>query len=150
MLKRTLSLLLFLAALSLMSGYLMSKISLLGKVGIGLLYKQYSFMKIWWQGALIIFGALLLILILSAIARQVLKPVTGIIVHILSLMLAIGGLYFTYNDFRNDISHRLLGERFHIGVYLFWLGWISISLFYLFSKKKVSAPFPVDPASPKQ
>lgn len=149
MLKRTIYLLIFLAALSLLSGYQISKASWVGKLGISLFYKQYNFLKIWWQAALIVFGGLLVLLIISALARKTLNPLSAIIANIISLLLALGGLYFTYKDFRHDISHRLLGEPFHIGVYLFWIGWISISLVYLFSKKKAVETFPKDPGDVK-
>ncbi len=148
MLKRTIYLLVFLAALSLLSGYLMSKASWVGKLGISLFYKQYNFLKIWWQGALIVFAGLLILFIITALAQKTLKPLSATVANIASFLLALGGMYFTYTDFRHDISHRLLGEPFHIGVYLFWIGWISISLFYLFSKKKLVETFPKDPSSP--
>jgi hypothetical protein len=57
------------------------------------------------------------------------------LLHIAALVIAIIGLYFTYSDFRNDFSHRLLGERFHLGFYLFWIGWMLISLYYLFQRR---------------
>lgn len=98
---------------------------------------------------MIVFGGLLVLLIISALARKTLNPLSAIIANIISLLLALGGLYFTYKDFRHDISHRLLGEPFHIGVYLFWIGWISISLVYLFSKKKAVETFPKDPGDVK-
>ncbi len=148
MLKRTLYLILFLASLSLLSGYLLSKASWIGKLGISLFYSQYGFLKIWWQGALIVFAGLLLVLILTALAGKALKPMYALLANIISLLLALCGLYFTYSDFRSDISHRLLGERFHIGAYLFWIGWLSISLFYLFSKNNGPETFPKDPGSP--
>lgn len=138
--KRWLSLLVFLIALSVLSGYMMSKASWVGKFGISFFYKQYTFLKIWWQGAIIVFSGLLLIFIIKALVRKALNNTSAIIVYIISLLLALAGLYFTYYDFRHDISHRLLGERFHIGAYLFWLGWISICLFYLLAKKPQKIP----------
>jgi hypothetical protein len=44
-------------------------------------------------------------------------------------------LYLTYNDFRQDLSHRLMGERFHIGAYLVWIGWMIISIYLLLTRK---------------
>ena len=46
----------------------------------------------------------------------------------ISVLIALVGLYFTYNDFRHTLSHRWLGERFHLGAYLFWIVWIAISV----------------------
>ncbi len=56
----------------------------------------------------------------------------AILAHSLMLFIYLVGLYFTYQDFRTDLSHRLLGERFHLGAYLFWLGAILVAIFYLF------------------
>lgn len=145
MLKRTIYLLFFLALLSMLSGYLMSKATLIGRIGISLFYKKYSFLKIWWQGALVVFAGLLLVLILHIVLQRTLKKISAIIAFMVSLFLGICGLYFSYSDFRGDLSHRLLGERFHLGAYLFWMGWICISLVYLFGKKGKTIPEPTVP-----
>lgn len=55
-----------------------------------------------------------------------------------AIVAALLGLYFTYQDFRQNVSHRWLGERFHLGGYLFWIGWIIISVFYLSAYRKKS------------
>jgi hypothetical protein len=52
------------------------------------------------------------------------------------LIVAIVGLYFTYRDFQYYYAHRWLKEKFHLGGYLFWIGWIGISLFFLFSRQE--------------
>lgn len=64
----------------------------------------------------------------------------AILGHSLMLFVYLVGLYFTYNDFRTDLSHRLLGERFHLGAYLFWLGAILVAVFYLFKTSYHQAP----------
>ena len=51
-----------LAILSTVSGYLLSKASLVGRIGINLFYKEYKFLKVWWQGALVVFIVLLILL----------------------------------------------------------------------------------------
>ena len=117
--------------LSVVSGYLMSKASLIGKAGMSLFYQEYNFLKSWWKGALVIF---ILLLILYAVHNMLVKKyplVKARTITVFSCIIALIGLYFTYNDFRHTLSHRLLGERFHLGVYLFWIGWMVISLFYL-------------------
>jgi hypothetical protein len=135
--KRTSFLLFLLAVLSAISGYLLSKASLVGKVGISMFYKEYQFLKVWWQGALAVFGVLfLLFLIQGAIQRKAARG-TANLIHIVCILLALAGLYFTYNDFRHDLSHKLLGERFHLGAYLFWVGWMMVCLFFLAQKKQV-------------
>jgi len=60
---------------------------------------------------------------------------TSKIIQTVLLAIAIAGIFFSYSDFRNTLSHRLLGERFHLGVYLFWLGWIAITIFLALQKK---------------
>ena len=122
--------LLYLAALAVISGILFSKVSWVGKVGIRFFYSEYNFFKIWWQGALAVFGLLLLLFIVQAVVKRFAARNTGKAVQFTAVLLALLGLFLTYEDFRNDISHRWLGERFHIGAYLFWLGWISISIFH--------------------
>lgn len=118
-----------LALLAILCGYLLSKASLVGKAGMTFVYKEYAFLKTWWQGALFIFGVWLLLFALQRLAQRNFSRPRW--VHIGCIVAACAGLYFTYLDFRHTLSHRLLGERFHLGGYLFWLGWILISLFYL-------------------
>jgi hypothetical protein len=134
--KSTSFILLLLTALAALSGYLLSKASLVGKVGMTLVYKEYSFLKVWWQGALAILAAWLVLLLLQGGVNRRAKGGNAALAHVVALVLAAIGLFFTYQDFRNNLSHRLLGERFHIGGYLFWIGWMIISLFYLFRGKK--------------
>ena len=126
----------FLAALSVVSGVLLSKSSFIGKVGIHFFYQQYKFLRIWWQGALVIFCFLLLLVGIHLVVRKMLDFKTARFTYLLALAVALVGLYLTYLDFRQSLSHRLLGERFHIGAYLFWLGWISINIFFLVDHKK--------------
>jgi hypothetical protein len=63
-------------------------------------------------------------------------------VHVFACVLALAGLYFTYIDFRNTLSHHMLGERFHLGAYLFWLGWLVISAFFILEKPPVQLNLP--------
>jgi hypothetical protein len=135
--KRTVPFILFLIGLSIVSGVLLSKASLVGRTGINLFYKEYKFLKIWWQGALFIFTSLLLLLLLQGLVQKIASKRMAKLVHISSIALAFIGLYFTYNDFRHTLSHRLLGERFHLGGYLFLFGWLAISFFYLLKKQPV-------------
>lgn len=137
--KRLGFLVLFLAGLSLISGYLLSKASWIGRVGMSLFYQQYNFLKVWWKGSLLIFAILMILLIIQTIIQKKLPASVAKIFHIIMLFAAIVGIWFTYQDFRHHFSHRLLGERFHIGTYLFWIGWISICIFYFFHPDKSKA-----------
>lgn len=134
--KSTSLLLIFLTSLAALSGYLLSKASLAGKIGITLVYKEYSFLKVWWQGALVVLACWLVFLLVQGWVSRRAKGGNSAMAHVVSIVLAAIGLYFTYQDFRNELSHRLLGERFHLGGYLFWIGWMIISLFYLFRGRK--------------
>ena len=133
--KKFLPLVLFLVVLSCISGYLMSKPSLIGRVGIDLFYKQYQFLKIWWQGAMLVFITWMILLSLQVFIQKKFTPVNSRIVLISFIILALVGLYFTWNDFHQTNTHRWLKERFHIGAYLFWLGWILTSVFLLLKNR---------------
>lgn len=134
--KSTSFVFILLAALAALSGYLLSKASLVGKIGITLVYKEYSFLKVWWQGALAVLACWLVLFVVQGWAGRRAKSGNAALAQVVAIVLAAIGLFFTYQDFRNNLSHRLLGERFHIGGYLFWIGWMIISLFYLFRGKK--------------
>ncbi|HEX2535143.1 MAG TPA: cytochrome d ubiquinol oxidase subunit II [Chitinophagaceae bacterium] len=138
-----------LAVLSGISGYLLSKASGIGRLGINLFYKEYRFLKVWWQGGAVVFGTLLLLFFLQGWAARRLAPGKARLVHLLCILAALAGLYFTYNDFRHTLSHRLLGERFHLGAYLFWAGWILVSLFYLALRPRRTVPVAGMPAVPR-
>jgi hypothetical protein len=134
--KRISILVVFLAALSCLSGYLMSKASFIGRLGMTYVYKEYRFLKTWWKGALTVFIVWMILLIIQLIIERKLSKQKAIVVHVIFILLALAGLYFTYSDFQNTTSHRWLKERFHIGAYLFWLGWIIISVFCMVQKRK--------------
>lgn len=133
--KRISLLVMFLAALSILSGYLMSKASFIGRLGMTYVYKEYRFLKTWWKGALAVFVVWVILLIIQIIIEKKFSKQLATIVHIIFILLALAGLYFTYSDFQHTTSHRWLKEKFHIGAYLFWLGWILISAFCLVQQK---------------
>lgn len=57
------------------------------------------------------------------------------------LVVAIAGLYGTYNDFTTTFSHKILKEKFHLGFYLFWLTWILGNVYFLFAyEEKKESP----------
>lgn len=131
-----LRLIFFLLLLAAINGYLLSKASLVGRVGISLFYRQYQFLKTWWQGGLVVFSVWMLLFFLQGLAQRRYAPQVAKWLHIGAIIVAIAGLFFTYQDFRHTLSHRLLGERFHLGGYLFWIGWIIISLFFVTRRKQ--------------
>ena len=137
--KRSASLTLFLLLLSIVSGVLLSNASWVGKMGMSMFYQEYNFLKIWWKGAALIFLILMGLYGLQSLVQKTTSRSTSRFIHIAAIAAALIGLYFSYADFRKDFSHRLLGERFHIGVYLFWIGWIVISIYLLLTRKNEKA-----------
>ncbi|MGE9314121.1 cytochrome d ubiquinol oxidase subunit II [Niabella sp. CJ426] len=135
--KRNYLLLFFiLIFLSLLSGNLTAGVSLVGKIGISFFYKQFSFFQSWWQSSLV---CLALMLVVGAILYFIDRSTNGLkrkIVLIACFLIFLTGLYFTFSDFRTDLAHRWLGERFHVGVYLYWIGFGIISLFFALTEKK--------------
>lgn len=131
-----------LLALAMVTGYLLSRASLVGKIGMTYVYQEYAFLKTWWKGALAVLAVWLLLLALQGVAQRTLSTSRARLVQLCCVVLAVAGLWFTYHDFRHTLSHRLLGERFHLGGYLFWLGWLLISGYLLAGggKSKVVAP----------
>lgn len=124
-----------LAFLSCLSGWLMSRPSLVGRMGIELFYKEYKFLRTWWQGALAVFVTLMILLVLQGILALKLSKRKSNLIQLGMILLALLGFYFTYYDFNHTATHRWLKERFHIGAYLFWASWIMISIYYLVQKR---------------
>ena len=138
--KRVSVLVIVLAALAWLSGYLLSKASFVGRLGMTYVYKEYRFLKTWWKSALAVFVVWMVVLAIQAIVEKKLPKAKAIIVHVIFILFALVGLYFTYSDFQHTTSHRWLKEKFHIGAYLFWLGWILISAFSIVQKKQDILP----------
>ena len=134
--KRISLLIVFLVALASLCGYLMSKASFIGRLGMTYVYKEYRFLKTWWQGALTVFVVWIVLLIIQTIVEKKLSKAIATAVHVVFILLALVGLYFTYLDFQHTTSHRWLKEKFHIGAYLFWLGWVVISAFCIVQNRK--------------
>lgn len=142
--KNKLVLIISLAVFSLIDGYLLSAISLVGRVGISIFYTQYRFLKSWWKGAILVFVVWMFLLLLLSLLQRKAKKTVAAVVEWTVLIIAIAGLCMSYADFRTTLSHRWLGERFHLGVFLFWLGWIAISIFILLQKITASQPLVIE------
>lgn len=117
----------------------MSKMSFIGRVGINLMHKDYKFLKTWWKGGLVVYAALLALFLIHTILHRILPLGVARVMHFLLLAAAGYGLYFTYNDFQDDFSHHLLKSNFHLGAYLFWIGWMLVCVFFLSRRKPVKA-----------
>jgi len=134
--KRKIFLVIILAALSAYSGYLMSKASWIGKVGMTFFYREYNLLKIWWQGGAAVFIFIMAMMALHSIIEARLSFWIAKILHVFLLAAAVGALYLTYDDFTTDLSHKWLGRRFHYGFYLIWVEWMLVAVFYLVSARK--------------
>lgn len=133
--KRGYFTILLLAIISVISGYLISKVSWIARLGINWFYSEYTIFKSWWKSSLLVFGIYLALYLLHWMVHQKAKAINSKALNITTILFSIAGLYYTYYDFRHDFSHRVAGERFHLGFYLFWAGWIIISLHFLLQKK---------------
>ena len=133
--KPFLALQLFLLFLSAISGYLMSQPSLVGRIGIRFFYKEYRFLQVWWQGALAVFIVLSLLSFLQAMAHKKWKRQLSILLHIVLALTGLAGFYLTWIDFHETTTHRWLKDRFHLGVYLFMLGWLIVCVYFLVISK---------------
>ncbi|NDC43364.1 MAG: hypothetical protein EBZ77_17745 [Chitinophagia bacterium] len=105
--KKNFLFLIVLALLSVISGVLMSEMSWIGRVGINLIHKEYKFMKVWWQGALVVYTALLVLFIIHAIVQRTFASGLAKTIHALLLLAAAGLMYLAYTDFSDDFSHKL-------------------------------------------
>ena len=119
-----------LVPLAIITGWTLSKATIVGKVGIHFLHREYAFLNTWWKGALFVGGVWLILEIFQYQIWKRYRRNLNVVVQTSCIFLAILGLYFTYLDFRT-FSHGLLGERFHIGGYLFWIGWCIVSIFFI-------------------
>jgi uncharacterized membrane protein YsdA (DUF1294 family) len=100
-------------------------------VGISLFYKEYKFLRSGWKTFLLFFilqSAIILVLYL--VKKKLPWKITKYTAAGL-LIIAMLGLWATYYDFQYTFSHRLLKEKFHLGFYLFWIGWIGSCVFFL-------------------
>jgi hypothetical protein len=113
------------------SGYLMSQPSAIGKVGIGFFYREYSFLRVWWEGAAVVFIVWMILFAVQGWFRNRMPWRKTMVLYLVFIVLGFVGFYFTRYDFTHTLTHRLLKTRFHIGAYLFWVGWVLIPIFFL-------------------
>jgi hypothetical protein len=125
--------------LAIIIGWTLSKASLVGKVGIHFLHREYAFLNSWWKGALFVWVVWLILEIIQYRIWKRNRRNKNLALQATFIFLAVLGLYYTYLDFRT-FSHGLLGDRFHIGGYLFWIGWCMISIFFIRLRKDEIAP----------
>ncbi|CAM3275853.1 MULTISPECIES: hypothetical protein [Empedobacter] len=128
--------LLILAFSSLLSGIMISKMSFIGKVGITIIYNEYTILKSWWKTALLLFAIQAIIfVVLSVWKMKTTKRLKQLLLPFIFLSIGIIGLIYTYYDF-TETSHRLLKKTFHFGFYIFWLTWFGNCIFFMSKQKK--------------
>lgn len=128
--------LLILAFSSLLSGIMISKMSFIGKVGITIIYNEYTILKSWWKTALLLFAIQAIIfVVLSVWKMKTTKRLKQLLLPFIFLSIGIIGLIYTYYDF-TETSHRLLKKTFHFGFYIFWLTWFGNCIFCMSKQKK--------------
>jgi len=128
------------AFLCAIAAYLVSKISFLGKVGIAVFYREYSFLRSGWKTFLLFFVIqLVLILLLNYALKRVSKKTMKLLGSAL-FFTGLIALWATYYDFQYTFAHRLLKERFHLGFYLFWIGWMSTCIYFMMQARNIEAP----------
>ena len=133
--KRSTSLLLFHALLSVVSGILITQMSLLGRIGIHTMYRQFMVFRSWWKTALLLFAAQCLLLgLLWGVQKMANLSVAKKTAWLL-LIVGIAGFGATYWDFSTTM-HKVMKAKFHFGFYLFWIGWWVSCLYFITIKNE--------------
>lgn len=123
------------AIISLVAGILLSKMSLIGKVGVSTVYTEYGFLKHWYKGFAAVFSLQLLLIAILWIVKRVTTFKNFSIVNLVLIILGLLGLIYTFYDF-TATSHKYMNGQFHAGGYLFWAGWFFTCLFFFFARVK--------------
>ena len=123
------------AIISLVAGILLSKMSLVSRIGVSSVYTEYAFMKHWYKGFAVVFIVqLLLIAILWAVKRTTTYKNFSL-VNLIFVIIGLIGLLYTFYDFTST-SHQYMNSQFHTGGYLFWAGWFVTCIFFFFARVK--------------
>ncbi len=120
---------------SLISGIMISKMSFIGKIGISLVYREYSIFKTWWKTALAIFLIMLVLNLIFISCKKLFSTKSVRFVAFILIIIGILGSIYTYYDFTST-SHKYMKSSFHFGGYLFWINWFFTCFYFLFSKNK--------------
>lgn len=128
---------------SLVSGILLSKMSLIGRIGVSTVYSEYGFMKHWYKGfAVVLLIQLLLMAILWTVKRSA-SYKNFSIVNLILIITGLIGLLYTFYDFTST-SHKYMNSQFHWGGYLVWIGWFITCFFFFFARVKPKPTIPVN------
>lgn len=136
-------LLLLQVIVSLISGILLSKMSIIGRIGVSTVYTEYGFLKHWYKGfAAVLLAQIILIAILWLVKRFTTYKNFSI-VNLVFIILGLLGLLYTYYDFTST-THKYMNDQFHWGGYLFWIGWFITCFYFFFARVK---PKPITESS---
>ncbi|HLW62244.1 MAG TPA: hypothetical protein VKY33_02485 [Flavobacterium sp.] len=131
------------AVISLVAGILLSKMSLVGRIGVSTLYTEYGFLKHWYKGFAAVFIIQLLLIAVLWIVKRITTYKNFSIVNLVFIILGLLGLLYTYYDFTST-NHKYMNSQFHTGSYLVWAGWFVTCIYFFFARVKpkpvVSAP----------
>ena len=123
------------AIISLVAGILLSKMSIIGRIGVSTIYTEYGFLKQWYKGFAVVFIVQLLLTgILWAVKRTTTYKNFSL-VNLVFIVIGLIGLLYTFYDFTST-SHKYMNSQFHTGGYLFWAGWFITCLFFFFARVK--------------
>ena len=126
--RRSASLGFFLIMLSVVVGFLLST-----SAQDDIIYQEYEFLKEWWIGGLLVFVTLIFLFAVQSVMGRILSRKGALVINIIAILLAIAGWVYTYMlSFREGVPSM---DRFYIGMYLFWAGWMVVSVYLLMSKK---------------
>jgi hypothetical protein len=121
-------------------------------VGIATIHREYRLLRSGWKTFLLLFGIQIAIIITLNIIQKKVSRKSMILTASLLLGVAAIGFFITFQDFLHTYTHRLLKERFHLGFYLFWMGWMGSCIFFLANSREIkikdTKPFPLDTNTP--
>ncbi|UUV20547.1 hypothetical protein [Paenimyroides aestuarii] len=123
------------AIISLVAGILLSKMSIIGRIGVSTVYTEYAFMKHWYKGFAAVFVIQLLLIAILWIVKRTTTFKNFSIVNLVFIILGLIGLIYTFYDFTST-SHQYMNSQFHAGGYLFWAGWFVTCIFFFFARVK--------------
>lgn len=118
--------------------------SLIGKIGITIIYNEYTILKSWWKTALLLFVIQAIIFVaLSIWNTKTTKRLKQLLLPLIFLFIGVIGLIYTYYDF-TETSHRLLKKTFHFGFYIFWLTWFGNCIFFMVKRTQKVEEIPLE------
>ena len=136
-------LLLLQVIVSLISGILLSKMSIIGRIGVSTMYTEYGFLKHWYKGFAAVLVAQIILIAILWLVKRFTTYKNFSIVNLVFIILGLLGLLYTYYDFTST-SHKYMNGQFHWGGYLFWIGWFITCFYFFFARVK---PKPITESS---